>query len=452
MPTRRQSSSLSPKTGRRRWRVHWQRIGFVVILVASAVLVARFLPNVRIAIANRAALAQIQLSGSATHIRNAVLITPKGSIGLSVRSGDRLWPHHPVPAGAPATIKVTVQGPWWLLWLPADTRRVSARVITPADPRLAIQHETILAGQPVEVALKSAATAVQGPSLVGQSRVIRGNIRADQDVDWGTPADNNNTESGTLTLETQARPWEAMSTPQTLVWHTVTSGSVLRLQQLLAQLGFLPLSWRPASHTEIVGGIRAHAGIFTWRYRQVPAALQTLWQPSRDTVMTAGALFQFEHQHSLPLSSNPGLRVWTALLAALHHHQVNRDGYSYVTVSENRPETLTLWHDGAVVLTSLVNTAKPPGHTHIGTFPIFLRYRQQSMRGTEPGTGQPYFYPDVPWVNYFKGNDAIHGFSRAAYGFPQSAGCVEMPIAKAAIAYRYMHYGTLVTVTPPTSS
>jgi hypothetical protein len=40
----------------------------------------------------------------------------------------------------------------------------------------------------------------------------------------------------------------------------------------------------------------------------------------------------------------------------------------------------------------------------------------------------------------------VHGFPRAAYGFPQSLGCVELPIPNAAIAWTYIHYGTPVTV------
>jgi hypothetical protein len=37
----------------------------------------------------------------------------------------------------------------------------------------------------------------------------------------------------------------------------------------------------------------------------------------------------------------------------------------------------------------------------------------------------------VYWINYFNGGDAVHGFVRASYGFPQSLGCVELPIPTA---------------------
>ena len=31
------------------------------------------------------------------------------------------------------------------------------------------------------------------------------------------------------------------------------------------------------------------------------------------------------------------------------------------------------------------------------------------------------------WISYFNGGDAVHYFDRAAYGYEQSLGCVELP-------------------------
>jgi lipoprotein-anchoring transpeptidase ErfK/SrfK len=68
------------------------------------------------------------------------------------------------------------------------------------------------------------------------------------------------------------------------------------------------------------------------------------------------------------------------------------------------------------------------------------------MQGTNPD-GTHYNDPGVPWVSYFNGGDAVHGFLRGSYGSPQSLGCVELPYAAAATAFQLMNYGTLVTVT-----
>jgi hypothetical protein len=51
-------------------------------------------------------------------------------------------------------------------------------------------------------------------------------------------------------------------------------------------------------------------------------------------------------------------------------------------------------------------------------------------------------------VSYFNGGDAVHYFPRGSYGWPQSLGCVELPLAQSAVAYHYLTYGSLVTVSP----
>jgi len=61
---------------------------------------------------------------------------------------------------------------------------------------------------------------------------------------------------------------------------------------------------------------------------------------------------------------------------------------------------------------------------------VYLRYLTQTMSGTNPD-GSHYADPGIPWISYFDGSSALHGFIRATYGWPQSLGCVEMPFASA---------------------
>jgi peptidoglycan hydrolase-like protein with peptidoglycan-binding domain len=229
------------------------------------------------------------------------------------------------------------------------------------------------------------------------------------------------------------------------------------LQQVLAQLEYLPVEWQPTGtpvpntlSAQIQAAYAPPAGTFSWRYQNVPPTLAALWQPGLDTVMTTGAVMAFERQNGLPVDGQVGPAVWKALIEAALADHVNPHGYSYVYVSETLPERLTIWHNGQIVLTSLANTGIPQSPTYLGTFPVYLRYVSQTMSGVNPN-GTPYVDPGVPWVNYFAGGDAVHGFVRAQYGFPQSLGCVELPIPEAAIAWNYIHYGTLVTVEPPGS-
>jgi lipoprotein-anchoring transpeptidase ErfK/SrfK len=76
---------------------------------------------------------------------------------------------------------------------------------------------------------------------------------------------------------------------------------------------------------------------------------------------------------------------------------------------------------------------------------VYLRYTVTTMSGTYPGGGT-YSDPGIPWVSYFHGGDALHGFLRSQYGYPQSLGCVEMPFANAKHLWPYTPIGTLVSV------
>ena len=80
-----------------------------------------------------------------------------------------------------------------------------------------------------------------------------------------------------------------------------------------------------------------------------------------------------------------------------------------------------------------------------GTFAVYEHIRSGTMSGTNPD-GSHYEDPGIPWISYFNGGDALHGFERAQYGFPQSLGCVEMPPATAGEVWPYTPIGTLVNI------
>jgi len=43
--------------------------------------------------------------------------------------------------------------------------------------------------------------------------------------------------------------------------------------------------------------------------------------------------------------------------------------------------------------------------------------------------------PGIPWVSYFNGGDAAARIPARQLRLPQGVGCVEMPIANAAVVY-----------------
>ena len=81
---------------------------------------------------------------------------------------------------------------------------------------------------------------------------------------------------------------------------TVAPGSILRLQQLLAELGYLPLTFTPASPlTSPTQEGNDQVGSFTWRWPNQPLSLETLWTPGTNNVITQGAVMNFENQNGL---------------------------------------------------------------------------------------------------------------------------------------------------------
>ncbi len=239
---------------------------------------------------------------------------------------------------------------------------------------------------------------------------------------------------------------------RTLSW-PVEAGSLLRLQQLLAQLDYLPLRWAPSGGTppaaaadaQLEAALSPPSGVFTWRHAHVPQELRSLWTPGRMNLVTRAALMRFEDAHGLPADGSPGPAVWRALFADAIAGRLNIEGYSYVLVHETVPESLTVWHNGKVVLRSPGNTGIPQAPTAPGTYPVFEHIPVGTMSGTNPD-GTHYHDPGVRWISYFHGGDAIHAFYRASYGTPQSLGCVELPLPAAEQVWPYTPVGTLVTV------
>jgi peptidoglycan hydrolase-like protein with peptidoglycan-binding domain len=231
----------------------------------------------------------------------------------------------------------------------------------------------------------------------------------------------------------------------------VGSYSVLRLQQLLAQLGYLPMTWTgsgtPAATTsmnaQLSAAFQPPAGTFSWQGHW-PRVLTSQWTAGQPNVLDAGAIRALESQRGLTMDGVAGPAVWRDLMRAAVKGGTNPAGYTYALTSKASPETLTIWHNGHVVLHTLANTGIAVAPTADGTFPVYLRYAFQIMKGTNPD-GSKYADP-VQNVSYFNGGDAVHYFPRATFGWPQSLGCVELPLAQSAVAYKYLTYGSLVTV------
>jgi L,D-transpeptidase catalytic domain len=255
-------------------------------------------------------------------------------------------------------------------------------------------------------------------------------------------------------------PASAGTTTTAATTFSFTTGhySVLRLDQLLSQLGYIPVSWAPTDSSGDIPATDASAqlaaaydppsGTFSFE-SGYPTALTSMWSVGTDNEIIDGAVRTFEFDQGLTLDGDAGRHVWSDLFTAIARDERNQHGYTYVWVTQAGTEHLDLYHNGQLAITSAVNTGIAQSPTVDGTFPVYLRYQVTQMKGKNPDGS---LYDDtVYWVSYFNGGDAVHAFPRGSYGWYQSLGCVELPSygSTAEDVWNLITYGTLVTVTGP---
>ena len=242
---------------------------------------------------------------------------------------------------------------------------------------------------------------------------------------------------------------EELARPTTVTFD-IAPGDMLRVQQLLAELDYLPLSFTPAGPLPPASDLAVdQEGSFAWRWADQPSELMSLWIQGQENEIVKAAIESFENQNGIGVDGIAGPAVWTSLINDTINHKVNATPYVYVLVNKVEPENLTLWNNGTAQYVGIpVNTGAPGADTTDGSYAVFEHVRYSDMKGTNPD-GTTYNDPNVPYASYFNGGDALHGFIRASYGTPQSNGCVEMTYADASLVWPLTPIGTLVTVEGP---
>ena len=116
------------------------------------------------------------------------------------------------------------------------------------------------------------------------------------------------------------------------------------------------------------------------------------------------------------------------------------NAYKWIEVDISR-QRLFAHENGQVVFTTLVSTGVAGHRTPLGQFRIWAKVRRQTMSG--PG----YNLPNVQWVMYFAGENAIHGtYWHNNFGRPMSHGCVNVTNKAARWLYNWAPKGTIVVV------
>jgi len=203
---------------------------------------------------------------------------------------------------------------------------------------------------------------------------------------------------------------------------------------LLYKMGYLPFYAK---------SIDNKTGIVTWQWNSesVPNELTSLTPKSLQSILYKSAIKHFLSDMGLKKDSN----ISSLLQDACQNHWQSPKPFVWVLVDKKQPERLKVWQNGSWIIESNCNT----GVKHLtpnGSFIVYARYKKFTMSGRFPIDDKPYYDPDVPYVNFFHGGIAIHGLRRYAYGYPQSAGCVELPVKTAKEIFHYLYVGTVVTI------
>jgi peptidoglycan hydrolase-like protein with peptidoglycan-binding domain len=232
---------------------------------------------------------------------------------------------------------------------------------------------------------------------------------------------------------------------------TVACPSLSALQQGLARLGYLGAKFHPRYTVHIAAGAETRREAAEHAFHPPRGALVP--DPSNAPPVklgeldatTRGAIEIYQADRGLEVTGEPNSATWAKLLYDETNYRRDPVPYTWVSVSESLPETLEVHRGHRVVFSTPANTGVPGAETEQGIFPIYARYVSTTMAG-EDVDGTKYDVPDVPWVNYFNGGDAVHGYPRESYGFPQSNGCVELPIEAAHTVFGMLAIGDIVEV------
>jgi hypothetical protein len=108
-------------------------------------------------------------------------------------------------------------------------------------------------------------------------------------------------------------------------------------------------------------------------------------------------------------------------------------------------QSLVAYEGDKSVFQTLISSGLSNYPTVLGTFRIWLRYESQTMDGSR--LGYDYYLENVPFVQYFYEDYALHGtYWHSNFGTPMSHGCVNLSNTDSEWLYNFADYGTVVNV------
>lgn len=158
----------------------------------------------------------------------------------------------------------------------------------------------------------------------------------------------------------------------------------------------------------------------------------------------------------------------TTAVSTINTQLLNASGLSFTLTVSDKPYTtisaadypkwievdltnkrLYAYENSSLVQTYLVSAGAPRTPTVTGQYNIYSKFVTQNMRG-ENVDGSSYYQPNVPWINYFYRDYAIHGnyWRPTSYfgNINSSHGCVGLMVSQAAWVYNWAPIGTPVII------
>ncbi|MDB5170143.1 MAG: hypothetical protein JWN82_539 [Candidatus Saccharibacteria bacterium] len=145
-----------------------------------------------------------------------------------------------------------------------------------------------------------------------------------------------------------------------------------------------------------------------------------------------------------------GKGVQTALPVSFSPYKtISTDAYDKWIEVDITNKRMYTYEKTSLIRTFLVSAGAPKTPTVTGKYAIYSKYTQKDMRGNNVD-GTKYFQPNVPWVNYFYRDYAIHGnyWRPTSYfgNINSSHGCVSTVPSDAAWIYDWAPIGTPVII------
>ncbi|HSX47360.1 MAG TPA: L,D-transpeptidase [Patescibacteria group bacterium] len=155
-------------------------------------------------------------------------------------------------------------------------------------------------------------------------------------------------------------------------------------------------------------------------------------------------------QYSKNIFSNNGFQI-NAPLVSMPFQSITPTSFSKLIVVDVNSKNMFIYQNGQLIKSYPVSAGAFATPTPIGEFHIYEKLPLQTMSGYNPN-GTKYVQPNVEWIDYFSGADAIHGVywhPLSWFGVHNSShGCVGLPDSEAAWVYNWAPIGTTVITTP----